>query len=41
MDMIPLNSMSSQLAPASVEQEIQVWITLMAQLRICNYVTGG
>lgn len=37
---IPLNSMSSQLAPSSIEQEIQVWIPLMEQLRICNYVTG-
>ncbi|KAF8554769.1 hypothetical protein OG21DRAFT_1484405 [Imleria badia] len=31
--------MSSQLVPPSFEQEVQVWITLMTQLRICNYVT--
>lgn len=37
---IPLNSMAAQLAPLSVEQQIQAMITMMEQLRICNYVTG-
>lgn len=32
--------MSFPLVPSPTEQEIQVLITLMAQLRICNYVTG-
>ena len=34
---IPLNTMSSQLAPSSLEQERQILIILMDQLCICNY----
>ena len=36
---IPLNLMSSQSPPLPTEQEIQALITLLEQIRICNYAT--